>query len=351
MFVKNNFHFKSIVTIMVLCLTISLFPVAAFAEPDSENESDNNEEETVYTLTVNNDMIQQFNTWQDQVDSANKTYEEHMAIYNDLMETIKQHEEEAERLKKKIEDNQEILSNLIVENYKQHEEESIINLILNSQSLSDFITNIKYAECIRRPFNNAIIENKQLKIEQEEILNNLETDRKNAEEQLTIAEESKKEVDDVSERIRKKINGELSLYSAPPVPEEGYKDVIEAGISRLGLPYVWGGKGEGNVSFDCSGLTHWCYEKTYGVNIGISTSEQYAKADKILPLSEAKRGDVLFRFAEDGSAAYQHVAIYIGKFGNMEHAYLHTPSQGRLSEIRDGIDSFDCVLRFNCTGN
>jgi peptidoglycan DL-endopeptidase RipB len=94
--------------------------------------------------------------------------------------------------------------------------------------------------------------------------------------------------------------------------------VIRRGSSQLGVPYAWGGgtpngpskgvdSGAGTVGFDCSGLTRYSFAGV-GVLIPRFSGDQY-KAGRHIPLSQAKRGDLIFY----GPGGGQHVTIYLGK--------------------------------------
>jgi len=109
--------------------------------------------------------------------------------------------------------------------------------------------------------------------------------------------------------------------------------VIALAKEKIGLQYVWGGKGEiitderldelintygthyyplkrseyiGKQGFDCSGLTYWTYKKITGVEIGYSTIEQkdILKEFKV-DYEDIQPGDLIFH--------PHHVVMYIGK--------------------------------------
>ncbi len=93
--------------------------------------------------------------------------------------------------------------------------------------------------------------------------------------------------------------------------------VIRRGGSQIGVPYSWGGgkptgpstgvdDGANIVGFDCSGLTQFAFAGV-GVLIPKYSGDQYDTGRKV-PLSQAKRGDLLFW----GPGGTQHVAIYLG---------------------------------------
>ena len=106
----------------------------------------------------------------------------------------------------------------------------------------------------------------------------------------------------------------LSAKDIPGTPEEvaTKTKIVEAAISRLGCPYVWATTGPD--SFDCCGLTYWCYKQA-GVKVPIGTRPQYDAAKERLSVSEAKPGDILYMNG--------HVGLYIG-----EGKAIHAPHPG-----------------------
>ncbi|MDV4151060.1 NlpC/P60 family protein [Clostridium sp. AL.422] len=121
--------------------------------------------------------------------------------------------------------------------------------------------------------------------------------------------------------------------------------VIEMAQSKIGLQYVWGGKGEimteerldelisyygdsyyplsretyiGSQAFDCSGLTYWLYREVTGEEIGYSTFDQ----EDILQGYEVNKEEV-----QPGDLIYTpgHVVLYKGrgKTINAENKYSY----------------------------
>ena len=93
--------------------------------------------------------------------------------------------------------------------------------------------------------------------------------------------------------------------------------VIRRGGSQMGVPYSWGGgmpngpsagvdEDAGKIGYDCSGFTRYAFAGV-GVLIPKYSGDQYNTGRKV-PLSQAKRGDLLFY----GPGGTQHVALYLG---------------------------------------
>jgi len=118
--------------------------------------------------------------------------------------------------------------------------------------------------------------------------------------------------------------------SGAPIPSQG--GVIDYAISRLGCPYVWGATGPD--TFDCSGLTSWCY-KQIGMWITRTTETQKANARGVYPVGQAQPGDVLYR--------YGHVGLATVNGGG---TYIHAPQTGDVVRYANNGSSFACALRF-----
>jgi cell wall-associated NlpC family hydrolase len=102
---------------------------------------------------------------------------------------------------------------------------------------------------------------------------------------------------------------------APPGAEPGggspeAATVIQAALSRIGSPYVWGGSGPGQ--FDCSGLVMWSFQQA-GISLPHS-SQALAQGGQPVSMDQIQPGD-LVTYYSDAS----HVGIYIGD-GMMVHA-------------------------------
>ena len=94
--------------------------------------------------------------------------------------------------------------------------------------------------------------------------------------------------------------------------------VVEAAKSKIGCAYVHGAAGPD--TFDCSGLTMWCYQQV-GISIPHNDTAQKNAAKKVVPVSEARVGDILWNSG--------HVGIYIG-----DGKFIHAPHPGAAVGIQ-----------------
>jgi peptidoglycan DL-endopeptidase CwlO len=97
---------------------------------------------------------------------------------------------------------------------------------------------------------------------------------------------------------------------APPAPSGDRAVVVQAALTQIGSPYVWGGAAPGG--FDCSGLVMWAFQQA-GISLPHS-SQAMAQGGQPVALSDLQPGDVL-TFYSDAS----HAGLYIGD-GMMIHS-------------------------------
>lgn len=111
------------------------------------------------------------------------------------------------------------------------------------------------------------------------------------------------------------------VASAPKSTNSG-QAIVDAAMSKVGAPYVWGASGPN--AFDCSGLTSWAY-KQVGKSIPRTSG---AQASSGTPVSRAnlRPGDIISYY---GGAS--HVAIYIGN-NKVVHA-LNQNSPVRIDNV------------------
>ena len=106
--------------------------------------------------------------------------------------------------------------------------------------------------------------------------------------------------------------GSAPVPSTPPAPNSGAQTAVNAALSQVGKPYVWGA--EGPDSYDCSGLTLWAWAHA-GVSLPHNSGMQYDATARV-DQGDWQPGDLLFF----GSPIH-HVAMYIGGGRMVEAPY------------------------------
>ncbi|MFC5270016.1 C40 family peptidase [Adhaeribacter terreus] len=100
--------------------------------------------------------------------------------------------------------------------------------------------------------------------------------------------------------------------------------LIQAGLQRIGIPYVYGGTS--NKGFDCSGFVYHTFSE---FNIKVPRSSQLlADAGKPVATAKARRGDILIFTGTNPSVRKPgHVGIVISKIGEPLE-FVHASSNG-----------------------
>ncbi len=99
----------------------------------------------------------------------------------------------------------------------------------------------------------------------------------------------------------------VQVLTPTPIRSDPREEVVAVALSKIGLPYVWGAKGEGD-RFDCSGLTYFAWRQA-GVNIGKSTYEQINAGH--LVEGDPQPGDLIFEKSAWGWRGPGHVQLAI----------------------------------------
>jgi cell wall-associated NlpC family hydrolase len=102
-------------------------------------------------------------------------------------------------------------------------------------------------------------------------------------------------------------------------PTAAAQTAVDAALSKLGSPYVWGATGPG--SFDCSGLMLWAYAKA-GITLPRNSAAQ-AQYGTPVPRDQLQPGDLVAYYSP-----VSHIGMYIGD-GKMVHA----PTSGDVVKI------------------
>jgi cell wall-associated NlpC family hydrolase len=103
----------------------------------------------------------------------------------------------------------------------------------------------------------------------------------------------------------------FGVPAPPPIFGAGERgNVVQAALSQVGSPYVWGGAAPGG--FDCSGLVMWSYRQA-GINLPHS-SQAMASGGQPVSLSDLQPGDVVTYYSDAS-----HAGMYVGN-GMVIHA-------------------------------
>ena len=106
------------------------------------------------------------------------------------------------------------------------------------------------------------------------------------------------------------------------------QDVVFRALSLIGTPYQYGGA-RPETGFDCSGLIHFVYQDTLGVQLPRTTAG-LDRLSSSAAQSALKPGDLVL-FAISGRKV-NHAGIYVG-----DGRFLHAPSTGgrvRIDELQ-----------------
>ena len=91
---------------------------------------------------------------------------------------------------------------------------------------------------------------------------------------------------------------------------------IDAALSKLGSPYVWGD--EGPDTFDCSGLVLWSYAQA-GLSLPRLASDQYFASTPVSVDAMAPGDLLVYAYDINDDQTIHHITMYIGN-GQMVHA-------------------------------
>lgn len=127
--------------------------------------------------------------------------------------------------------------------------------------------------------------------------------------------------------------GKEIVVSSSSGNSEIAEKIIEAAKSKLGCKYVYGATGPS--TFDCSGLTQWCYAKA-GITIGRTDANQKNGAKKVVDVKDARPGDILWTSG--------HVGICT-KNDNGKIEYIHAPQTGDVVKYST-YNQFTKALRY-----
>jgi len=233
---------------------------------------------------------------------------------------------------------EELLNDRLVTVYKSGDV-NVLNVIMNSNSLSDFLDQTLY---IARINEQDVKLEKQFKAGADEIADvtdridqqrsdqmQLERDltdqqaiieSKIAERQTTLnqVDAQVKQILDQEAARRHAEQAKIAAEHQPLIDQLHFdndlqRQVVLTALQYLGVPYVWGG--ESPSGFDCSGLTKYVFAQ-YGVELPHFAASQFNMGTPVA-LEDLQPGDLLFW----GPGYPHHVAMYIGN-----NQYIEAPN-------------------------
>ena len=306
------------------------------------------------TLPIAASPISAYADIADDLETAQQTLDEYNSQMQDVAAKLEQAEsdisttqEQIDGLTRQSEDTQERLSKaqgelgaVLARDYKGGE--SLISAIVSATSFDDLVSNVYYVRKEASVQVSALQEASELQGELADQTKELQ-DRKKQQEDAKATLESQQEelekkqqeqadyVSSLADDVRQNIYalqkesydvqhavGEAAVSTAGGASGKA-KTAIEAALSKIGAPYVYGSGGPN--TFDCSGLVSWAYRQA-GVSIAHSSNslKSYVQAigNWTSDLDALKPGDLVL-YSHDGGRTTYHVALYLGD-GMVVHA-------------------------------
>ena len=128
--------------------------------------------------------------------------------------------------------------------------------------------------------------------------------------------------------------GPASVSSAPPplrttIERSGVSSdrvelissVLGTALEAMGTPYKWGGTGEADGGFDCSGLIQYAYGQ-HGITLPRRSADQALHGEKIEKRFDALLPGDILTFS-NGGGRVTHVGLYLG-----EGKFIHSANDG-----------------------
>lgn len=239
-------------------------------------------------------------------------------------------------------------------------EKRYLDVLLNTTSLFDLITRLRFLKEIANSDRQVVESLKYTREELNRIRADLEIlrERQEALQEQVLAEKTAIEMQ-IAERANfiKNLSAEIKkllkekeelerlalatlneyvkrlLFDLGIVVEPG--SVVETSLHFVGVPYLWGGELP-ETGFDCSGLVKYVFS-LHGVELPHYSGYQAELGEPVERIEDLRPGDLVFF----GNPIH-HVGIYIDK-----GYFIHAPQTGdvvRISRLSDRAD-FTCARR------
>jgi len=285
---------KKSVTIFIFILILLLgFPHLVYADP-----ADN-------AIKITEGKIENLSDkFELSVEAYNKAREDYKAVQDRIVNTrteIEQRNQKIDTLKMNFESYALTL-------YKG-ERFALLASLLHVDNFEGFFQAFQSLQYINER-DSKLVEN--LKIEQKYLITAekaLQKEEKEAEDYLEQMRANKIIIESQLEEQQNKL-ANLKYYDSIDVYSESNSPVVLIALQQLGKPYQWGAAGPN--SFDCSGLTMYCYRQV-GIYLSHYSGAQINSGPRV-SRSNLQPGDLVFF-----GFPIHHVAMYIGG-GQVVHA-------------------------------
>ncbi len=239
-------------------------------------------------------------------------------------------------------------------------EKRYLDVLLNTTSLFDFITRLRFLKEIANSDRQVVESLKYTREELNRIRTELEIlkERQEALQEQVLAQKTAiemqiaeranfiknlsaeikkllKEKEELERRALATLNEDVKrlLFDLGIVIEPG--SIVETALHFIGIPYLWGGELP-ETGFDCSGLVKYVFS-LHGVELPHYSGYQAELGEPVERIEDLRPGDLVFF----GNPIH-HVGIYIDK-----GYFIHAPQTGdvvRISRLSDRAD-FTCARR------
>jgi peptidoglycan DL-endopeptidase CwlO len=145
--------------------------------------------------------------------------------------------------------------------------------------------------------------------------------RREAERRRQERERQQQQQQQASQQSSQQSSSAPAKTQSAPAPRANAQVAVDAALSKIGSPYLWGATGPDR--FDCSGLMVWAWAQA-GVSLPRTSHGQFTNLRSV-SRSELQPGDLVFA----GSPRVHHVGMYIGN-GQI----VHSPRSGYTVSIR-----------------
>lgn len=316
-----KYKFKSFLTTALMIVSL---PISSYAMPNSNN-LDNEDKIQIISNKISESTLK--------LNEKKEKIKENEISLNKKTKLLIENEKQYQFKKNTIDNT----SNLTCSTISQSGEFKIIEMILNSNSISEFLQKLELGKIMIKQNNKTLknletqelqltelkneIEKEQnllkkdkLKLEKETL--ELEKVKNKAIEEIKKEEEQLKKLEAMQTKNTKNAKNTkfLNIKISSKTTKKGTM-VVEYAKNFIGVPYLWGGSTPSG--FDCSGFTSYVFKHSIGVVIPRTAATQQSFG-KNISFNDLKAGDLIFF----GNPAH-HVGMYIG-----DGQYIHSPKPG-----------------------